>query len=243
MTKCPASSRPCEVYETHRHRAPQLTTASGRAPDPSIVWNGPVTHPLVAKLQGTDRRSIGRSEEVVGDVLADPGQFRLVFDAMLGPDPVVRMRAADAVEKITRRRPDLLRGLEDRVLTEVAAIDQQEVRWHVAQLLPRLALTPPQRARAITILRGFLDDDSRIVRTFAMQALADLAEHDEQMRRWVRPLLAELTRTGTPAMRSRGRTAPRPPGAARSQPATGWRNRRWHDPSRRGCRAMSRLTG
>jgi hypothetical protein len=25
------------------------------------------------------------------------------------------------------------------------------------------------------------------------------------MRRWVRPLLAELTRTGTPAMRSRGR--------------------------------------
>ena len=35
-----------------------------------------------------------------------------------------------------------------------------------------------------------------------MQALADLAE---QMRRWVRPLLAELTRTGTHAMRSRGR--------------------------------------
>ena len=38
-----------------------------------------------------------------------------------------------------------------------------------------------------------------------MQALADLAERDEQMRYWVLPLLAELTRTGTPAMRSRGR--------------------------------------
>ena len=76
-----------------------------------------MTHPLVAKLRGTDRRSIGHSEEVVGSVLADPGQFR----------------------------------------------------------------------------------------TFAMQALADLAERDEQMRRWVRPLLAELTRIGTPAMRSRGR--------------------------------------
>ena len=164
-----------------------------------------MTHPLVAKLQGTDRCPIGGSEEVVRGVLADPGQFRLVFDAMLGPDLVVRMRAADAVEKITRRRADLLRGPEDRVLTEVAAIDQQEVRWHVARLLPRLALTPPQRARAITILRGFLDDDSWIVRTFAMHALADLAQHDEQMRRWVRPLLAELTRTGTPEMRSRGR--------------------------------------
>ena len=162
-------------------------------------------HPLAAKLHGTDRRSIGRSEEVARDVLADPGQFRLVFDAMLVPDPVVRMRAADAVEKITQRRPDLLQGLEDRVLAEVAAIDQQEVRWHVAQLLPRLVLTPPQRTQAITILRGFLDDDSRIVQTFAMQALADLAEHYERLRRWVVPLLAELTRTGTPAMRSRGR--------------------------------------
>ena len=38
-----------------------------------------------------------------------------------------------------------------------------------------------------------------------MQALADLAEHDQQLRRRVLPLLAELTHTGTPAMRSRGR--------------------------------------
>ena len=37
-----------------------------------------------------------------------------------------------------------------------------------------------------------------------MQALADLAEHDEQMRRWLQPLLAKLPRTGTPAMRSSG---------------------------------------
>ena len=42
------------------------------------------------------------------------------------------------------------------------------------------------------------------VRTIRL-SLADLAEHDEQVRRWLLPLLAELTRTGTPAMRSRGR--------------------------------------
>jgi hypothetical protein len=86
----------------------------------------------------------------------------------------------------------------------VAAVDQQEVRWHVAQVLPRLALTDQQRTQAVAILEGFLDDDSGIVRTFAMQALADLAEGDERLRRRVLPLLAELTRTGPPAMRSRG---------------------------------------
>jgi HEAT repeat protein len=57
----------------------------------------------------------------------------------------------------------------------VAAIYQKEVRWHVAQLLPRLALTPRQQTQAVALLRGLLDDGSRIVRTFAMQALADLA--------------------------------------------------------------------
>ena len=96
--------------------------------------------------------------------------------------------------------------------------------------LPGPGHDPPHRADTGDLGRGFLDDDSRIVRTFAMQALADLAEHDEQMRRWVRPLLAELTRTGTPAMRSRGRTLLarlEQPGLSRR---TGWRTRRWHDP-------------
>jgi hypothetical protein len=89
-------------------------------------------------------------------MLADPGQFRLLFDAMLGPDPVARMRAADAVEKLTRRRPDLLQGLEGRLLSEVAAIEQKEVRWHLAQLLPRLALTEQQRPRRSPSSRAFL---------------------------------------------------------------------------------------
>ena len=103
-------------------------------------------------------------------MLADPGQFRLLFDAMLGPDPVARMRAADAVEKLTRRRPDLLWGLEGRLLSEVAAIEPKG-----GPLAPRPAAAPPcpHRAaatQAVAILQGFLDDDSRIVRTFAMQA-------------------------------------------------------------------------
>ena len=53
----------------------------------------------------------------------------------------LRMRAADAAEKITCRRPDLLVACKQRLLDEIAAVPQQEVRWHVAQMLPRLALT------------------------------------------------------------------------------------------------------
>ena len=131
-------------------------------------------HPEVAKLSGGDRRSIGRSNEVVADVLADPSLFDLIFDAIASDDPLIGMRAADAVEKITARRPELLRPHKHRLLTELAFIPQQQVRWHVAQMLPRLSLSPLERRQAAEILESYLDDESSIVRTCAMEALADL---------------------------------------------------------------------
>jgi hypothetical protein len=54
-------------------------------------------------------------------------------------------------------------------------------------------------------LRGYLDDSSSIVRTNAMEALADLAERDAGLRSSIIPMLECLTATGSPAMRSRGR--------------------------------------
>lgn len=66
-------------------------------------------HPLLKKLSGGDRRSIGRSNEVVAHVLAHLAHFRYVFEGLATDDPVVRMRSADAIEKITAQRPDLLR--------------------------------------------------------------------------------------------------------------------------------------
>ncbi len=62
-----------------------------------------------------------------------------------------------------------------------------------------------RRATVVEILYRYIEDKSRIVKTFAMQALADFAERDRALRLRVLPLLDDLTRTGSPAMRSRGR--------------------------------------
>lgn len=62
-----------------------------------------------------------------------------------------------------------------------------------------------QANRALQLLLGYLQDDSRIVRTFSMQALADLAMQDRALLPEVLPLIERLTRSGTPAMLSRGR--------------------------------------
>lgn len=162
-------------------------------------------NPLLQKLSGGDRRSIGRSDEVVVEVLAEPALFPLLFEGMLSNDPLIRMRAADAVEKITAQQPEYLQPYKNQLIQQVARINQQEVRWHVAQLLPRLALTSAEIAQAVEILLTYLDDPSKIVKTFAMQALADLAQQETSLRPQVVNVLTELTQTGSPAMQSRGR--------------------------------------
>jgi hypothetical protein len=160
---------------------------------------------LLKKLAGGDRRSIGRSDEVVAEVLANPAQFPLVFEGLLADDPLIRMRATDAVEKITVRHPDYLQPHKNHLLDQLARINQQEVRWHVAQMLPRLEWSEAERAQVVEVLLAYLNDASSIVKTFAMQALADLAEQDDRLRPQVIPLLEELTQTGSPAMQSRGK--------------------------------------
>ncbi len=67
-------------------------------------------HPILGKLQGGDRRSIGRSDEVVAQVLADPALLAPLAEGLLADDPLVRMRAADALEKVTAQHPDWLQA-------------------------------------------------------------------------------------------------------------------------------------
>jgi hypothetical protein len=162
-------------------------------------------HAILQKLTGGDRRSIGKANEVVAEVLATPALFREVISGMLAGDSLVRMRAADAVEKITASHPEYLAPHRRTLIGPVARIDQKEVRWHVAQLLPRVAWNTAERKQVISLLEGYLHDNSSIVKTFAMQALADLSRRSPELRPIVLRRLRELTVSGTPAMRARGR--------------------------------------
>jgi hypothetical protein len=82
---------------------------------------------------------------------------------------------------------------------------QQELRWHLAQMIPRLHLSKKDRVRAASVFRLYLGDQSSIVKTSAMQAMADLASTDDDLVPEVKELLIKLTEVGTAAMRARGR--------------------------------------
>ncbi len=93
---------------------------------------------ILEKLKGGDLRSIGRAEEVVQDILNNPVLFTEVFEGMLDDDPLVRMRSADALEKVSSSHPEYLQPFKNRLISEVSQVRQQEVRWHVAQMFSYL---------------------------------------------------------------------------------------------------------
>ena len=115
------------------------------------------------------------------------------------------MRTADAIEKITVDRPELLVPYKYELLELAASSGEKEFRWHMALLLPRLKLRGSERLAAMDILHEYLGDGSSIVRTCAMQGLADLARLDPSLIPRIRPLIEKLTAIGTAAMRARGR--------------------------------------
>ena len=172
-------------------------------------------NPFRTKLSGGTRTSLGRTDAVVAEVLAAPQKFPALLVCLAqaddedadasANDAILLMRASDAIEKISRQRTEWLAPHKLDFLGLAGASDQIEVRWHMAQILPRLPLTPRERIVAIDILFDYLKDRSSIVKTHAMQALADFAAKDSKLKGKILPLLDELTEIGTAAMRARGR--------------------------------------
>ena len=85
-------------------------------------------HALLKKLQGGDRRSIGKVDEVVDQVLGSAALFEELIKGLLVDDPIIRMRSADAVEKITLVKPEWLTPYKEILIRLAGDSNQQEVR-------------------------------------------------------------------------------------------------------------------
>ena len=164
----------------------------------------PSSGSLLDHLTGVDRRSIGRANEVVTAVLANPALLSELVPGLAHDDPLIRMRAADALAKVGEQRPELLQPHKAAILGARAST-QQEVRWHVAQMLAWLDLTPGERDAAAASLVGYLGDRSAIVRTFALQGLADLAARDARFRPLARERAEAALASESAAVRNRAR--------------------------------------
>lgn len=162
-------------------------------------------HPIFEMLTGGDRRSIGRANEVVSRVLKEPDLFDTLISGMLLNDPVLRMRCADVVERVTAIHPEYLLPYKRIFLDALRKIEQAEVRWHVAPILARLSLSDDELKSAVNVLIDFLKDRSSIVKTAAIQALYELTMRNQSLLPLVLGHIKDVVVTGTPAMQARSR--------------------------------------
>jgi hypothetical protein len=167
--------------------------------------------------EGRHRISSGRTGEVVGLIRANLKRAPQLLECLWDDEPAVAMRAADALEKLTRLRPsepnparkpllaELQRNWKAPLIGLLAEATQNKLRWCLAATVPRLALTASECERLAEILESYLEDRSSIVKTCALQGLADLARQHGSLLPEVIDLLRIHSRSGTPAMRARGR--------------------------------------
>jgi hypothetical protein len=160
---------------------------------------------ILALLGGGDRRSIGHADQVAAMVSDDPTLFPQLIAGLRSEDPLVRMRAADAAEKVTRKHHEYLLPHKKELLSLMIAAKDQELRWHLAVMVPRILLDAEEMRAAMSALNAYLDDRSSIVKTFALQGMADMAKAEPGLRPGVVEILRATTREGTPAMKARSR--------------------------------------
>jgi hypothetical protein len=98
-------------------------------------------------------------------VSGDAKLFPRLITGLWSAEALVRMRAADAAEKVTGKHRELLQPYKDELLGLLAETQQQELRWHLAVLVPRLELNARERQVAISSLHRYLEDRSPIVKT------------------------------------------------------------------------------
>ncbi len=165
----------------------------------------PTSTQICSLLRQGDRRTVGHVATVVETVLQKPKLLAALVHCMFEPDEGTRMRAADALEKVSRHRVEELQPYTSALLGLFEENDQQELRWHLAVILPRLHLDGNQRKRTSRVLQQCLSAKSSIVRTFALQGLSDLAAKDAALLPLALDAMREAERNGTPAMKARSR--------------------------------------
>ena len=177
---------------------------------------------------GRHRLDVGRAREVAALVLTRPRLVEQLIECLWDEDAGVANRAADALERASYHRPQIAARWTESLIGLMAEAHENKLRWNLALSVPRLQLAVSEARRVAAVLKTYLDDRGSIVKTAAIDGMAQLTRHDPAMLPEVVDLLRILSRSGTPAMRARGRILlkalepdrRKPPRRAESMPPT-----------------------
>ncbi len=162
---------------------------------------------FVNLLSGGDLRSIGKSNSVVS-LTVNQQDFDELFKLIFLDDQLLVMRAIDAIEKITLKHPNYLIKHKNEILNLSTVAHDKEFKWHLAQIIPRLSLTPHELTKAWKLLTNWALDknNSRIVRVNSIQGLFEMLKENNELTQDFALTLTELEKEDIPSINARIRS-------------------------------------
>ena len=156
------------------------------------------------QLAGGTRTSVGEAEQVVKKALTVVPLRREIYELFLDDDPVVAMRASYVAMKLAQSDPATAQEFKKMLLKNLSLYRQQEVRWHVPQILVHMKLTAAEQRKAYEVVMEWSETDaSKIVAYYGLQAAADFAEVDDALLEDFIPRLRKLNARGAKSVSNR----------------------------------------
>jgi hypothetical protein len=155
-------------------------------------------------LSGGTRTSVGDADQLIRKLLKAPSGLSEIYRLFLDEDPVVAMRASYVAMRVAEQKPESVEPFAKDLLKNLNLYNQQEVRWHIPQLLVHLHLTKAQKKKAYEVVMGWAETDkSKIVGYYGFQAAADFAETDQALLQDFIPRIRKANKTGAKSIQNR----------------------------------------
>jgi hypothetical protein len=161
---------------------------------------GGLTHLLLGK----DLRTIRQNSMVVQSI-HDQETFDELFGLVFHHERPLVLRAVDAVEKVTSKHPEFLRPHKVQLLSILKSADHKELKWHVAQLIPRVPLSGNETEKVWHTLSYWVlnRNESKIVRVNSLQGLFDLVKINSGLKPDLENIIAAIEHEMIPSLQAR----------------------------------------
>jgi hypothetical protein len=159
---------------------------------------------LKKHLQGGDLRSNADVDKLI-PLIKTQKEFDELFTCLHSSDRLIVMRAADAIEKVTRNRPLYLESHKTEIIEFFITAKDKELKWHLALMISRMDLSGKELEKVWNRLENWARDrsESKIVRVNSLQSLFDLSEKYGELKMDFDHIAREVLTEGVPSINAR----------------------------------------
>jgi hypothetical protein len=109
---------------------------------------------------GGHKNSLGRSDEVLNEVLKNKKKILELYQCISDQDAWVRMRAIDTFEKVIRENPDWVEPFVEDIFNNLIHTSQPSIQWHIAQIFKQIKLSDKEKRQAVNWLSNLISSQS-----------------------------------------------------------------------------------